>query len=146
MLDWVLEIISFNSQTCLISKEPKQRETAFWISYDDLHTISSLYKCTHWKYSVLNCKLTNKRNVRCTVLHTYVTDSRLNSTEWCDAMYRARGDKTGTSVCHAAATKLSAQYRQVLDRNLKHYLTICSPSVKHVSELKFISETQYNMR
>jgi len=34
----------------------------------------------------LYCKLTNKRNVRYTELHTNVTDRRLNSTEWCDAM------------------------------------------------------------
>jgi len=60
-------------------------------------------------------------------------------------MYRTRGDKTDTSVSHAAATKLSALYRQFLDRNFKHYLIICSPAAKHVSELKFISETQYNM-
>jgi len=57
-------------------------------------------------------------------------------------MYRTRGDKTGTSVSHAAATKLSAQYQQFLDRNFKHYLIICSQAVKHVLELKFISETQ----
>jgi hypothetical protein len=80
------------------------------------------------------------------VLHTYVTDSRLNSTEWCDAMYRTRGGKTGTSVSHAAATKLSAQYRKFLDRNFKHYSIICSSAAKHVSQLKFISEIQYNMR
>lgn len=80
------------------------------------------------------------------MLHTYITDSTLNSTEWCDAMYRTRGDKTGTSVSHAAATKLSAQYRQFLDWNFKHYFIICSPAAKHVSELKFIFETQYNMR
>jgi len=61
-------------------------------------------------------------------------------------MYRTRGDKTGTSASHAAATRLSAQYRQILDRNFKHYLIICSPAAKHVSELKFISQTQYNMR
>lgn len=76
------------------------------------------------------------------MLHTYVTDSRLNSTERHDPMYRTRGDKTGTTVSHAAAIKLSAQYRQFLDRNFKRYLTICLPAVKYVSELKFISHTQ----
>ena len=80
------------------------------------------------------------------MLHTYVTDSRLYSIEWCDTLYRTRGYKTGTSVSHVAATKLSAQYRQFLDRNFNHYLIICSPAAKHVSELKFISETQYNLR
>jgi len=34
-------------------------------------------------------------------------------------MYRTRGDKTGTSVSHAAATKLSALYRQISRQELQ---------------------------
>jgi hypothetical protein len=61
-------------------------------------------------------------------------------------MYRIRGGKNGSFVIHAAASKLSAEYRKFLARNFKQYLIICSAAVKHDSEMKFIFETQYNMR
>jgi hypothetical protein len=44
MLEYVLEMTSFKSQTFLIYKELQQWETIFQISYNIFHMIFSLYK------------------------------------------------------------------------------------------------------
>jgi hypothetical protein len=48
-----------------------------------------------------------------------------------NATYGAHGDKSGRILNHAAAIKLDVQYPQFLDKNVKQYLIICSPGVKH---------------
>jgi len=61
-------------------------------------------------------------------------------------MHRTR-DKTGGVRVKQLPLKLGVRYRQFLNKNFKQYLIICSPSVKHVWELKgVISSTHSNMR
>jgi hypothetical protein len=96
----------------------------------------------------LNWLLTNKINVYYTMLHTSVTESRLKCTitmtMQCTAMCHTHGDRNGNVLSHSAAIKLHMQYWQILDKNFKQYLIVCSSSVKNVWELKVVISITYS--
>jgi len=105
----------FRSQTCVMLKDLQRRETVFQISYDISRAISSLCRLTQIKSYPIHRTghLTNKRNVRYTILHRSVTDNRLKWTvwlRWYSAPYARRLDRL--CVSHAAAVKF-------LDKNFK---------------------------
>jgi hypothetical protein len=56
-----------------------------------------------------------------------------------DAMYRTRGDKTGS--VSIVTGKLAALYWQFLDNNFKEYLLVCSPSVYNTEDLKKVTSS-----
>jgi hypothetical protein len=68
----------------------------------------------------------------------YVTRQRIKLR---GVKYRTRAERTG-SVCRAAAAKLAAQYRQLLEEKFEEYLLIYLPVVKQIRNLeKVVSNT-----
>lgn len=68
----------------------------------------------------------------------YVTRQRIKLR---GVKYLTRAERT-SSVCRAAAAKLAAQYRQLLEEKFKEYLLIYSPVVKQIRNLeKVVSNT-----
>jgi len=61
-------------------------------------------------------------------------------------MYHTHADRQAIFVSHTVAMNTTTHCRQFLDKNLKQYLTICSPVVKHVWGLKEVnSNSQSDM-
>lgn len=140
LLQQVLEMSSFNYQTCLILKEMKHWGTLFYITYN-FHMIS--FHSEGPLYWIVLDTHEKKNTLHCTWHVCYRQQTKL---DWVTKMIHCIVHMLTDwqFVSRAVAVKTATHCGQFLDKNLKQYLVICPPIVKYVWGMKDVNSNSWS--